>query len=306
MTQINRKIKFMKCAEYEESGDKAICLFYSGSGSNYVFILNPGEKPGDAPSIDGFKEICIPPSNENQYEYTINTFDFSTNIVVKSIRNRSREFEMRYDEDGEQFKEPHQQSYAGFLVWDITSDSHLPVRQKYFTARFTDFTIAGGSIWTCSPQDRNSSMFNLSLELDISKQTLTIPNVDYLRNYFENIYLRATFQNGSLIKIPFSSIFLLPENNTFHYTIILLGLLAVILVGVFIGVRIGRKYKYRAELAEKKKSKVEGRTEMQETTAEETMSEIEDLSQINDESTYRSKGPDTSRAISEVSHDIIL
>ena len=249
-----RVVQSIKCAQFKESEASAICLLYTGSGgTNYVVIYNPGFDEKGGARLDGFKEIYIPPTLDGEYEEAYSNFDFTPTMIVHSLRNRSREFEAMYDIEGKEILDPVAQPYAGFLVWDFKSKSKLPVREKYFDNHFTNFTIAGSSIWTCSPSGSNSSIYNVSLDLEASNQTLTVPDVTYLKNYFNNAFLRATFQNGSLIRIPFDNIFKLPADTSLNITFIILGLLLLALVGVYLALKYRKKQNVTLPVASSKK-----------------------------------------------------
>ena len=238
---------------------KALCLFYAGDGTNFVVLYNPGDlKTTPNGFVEVTKQIYIPPSNDREFEDTLETFDFNGNYIVKSIRNRSREFEIDYSQTGVKLNDPDMYTYGGFLVWDITRKSQLPIREKFFSYRFTDFTVVGETVWTCSPKDEDSAIFNLSLTTNLDTQVLTVPSVKYLRTHFGNIFLRAKFLNGTVIKVPFDEIFSLPPDNSFVVAYIVLGVVIALAILACVGCKVReRRMKMSQEVKQIKRKKTE-------------------------------------------------
>ena len=227
----HKKVLGIKCAQQEELGDQATCLVYTGDGINYVLLYDPGDlKRTDQGRIVGVKEILIPGNLDRLYQEPLPRFEITNNFIIKSSVNRRREYQVANSGEGGKLMDPIVESYEGFMVWDLTEQSQWPVVRKYFTSHFTDFTLVGDLIWTCSPQDEPSTVFNLSLSTEISNQVLQITDTEYIRDYFDNMFLKANFLNGTVIKVPFNQIFYLPPKNTSVYFYIIIGVLVVFLL----------------------------------------------------------------------------
>ena len=228
---LEKLVRGIKCAQVEELGDQATCIVFTGVGTNYVILYDPGDlKTTPQGKIVGTKEINIPQNQVRIYNDSLANFDLGNNLLIKSTYNLREEFEVRYSEEGERLRYPLIHSNDGFMVWNLTSKSKGPAIIKYFPTHFTDFTLAGDLIWTCSPQDEPSAVFNLSLGINISNQMLTIPDVEYLRGYFGSMYLKANSLNGTVIKVPFNQMFSLPTKNNSGYAFIILGVLVISMV----------------------------------------------------------------------------
>ena len=295
----------IKCSQQEELGDTATCLAYTGDGANYVLLYDPGDiNVTPQGRIAGTRLITIPPSTDRFYEDKINTFKITNNLIIKSTFNRRREFQVTYLQQGKEIQDPSIDSYDGFMVWDLTRKARWPVIRKYFPSHFTDFTLAGDLIWTCSPQDEPSTVFNLSLGTNITTQVLSVPDVEYLRAYFDNMFLKADFLNGTVIKIPFNQIFSLPSKNTSAYIYIITGVLVLILVLFCVCCKTQNKRKAMGEEIQK----IEKRKTMSKEKVKQFIPEKEDRdnSSALDFSRFKSTVHNPTTITDETSQDVML
>ena len=245
--QVDKPIEFMKCTQTNEFEDQALCLLYSGDGTSYVILYDPGDSMTPQGVVKSIKEIYVPPTNQRELEDTYSTFDITSNLIVKSMKNRHSEFEVRYTDQGVEIQQPGEYLYSGFMVWDLSNESQLPVIEKYFTTHFSDFTVAGNSIWTCSPKDGDSTVYNLALNIDPKNQILKIPDVEYLRSHFQNLYLRAKFVNGTVKLVHFNLIFVLPPDKTYLDAYLGFSIVIVLITGIYMCLRPPREDREEVE-----------------------------------------------------------
>ena len=305
LLDVNKRIKAMMCAQQTETEDTAVCLLYAGDGSNFVIVYNPGDiEQTPQGKIDGLMQIYIPPSNERQFEDIYEAFDFNNNLIIKSIRNRSREYEVVYSQKGKKLDQPGVFIYGGFLVWDLSRRSQRPVIQKYLSYRFSGFTLLGDHVWTSSPMDGESAIFNLSLSTSLTNQVLEIPDVEYLRTHFGDTFLKAKFLNGTVRKVPFGDIFTLPPNNSFFYAYLALGIIILVIFIVCVGTKVRKR---RQVLANEIKVTIRKKTENQKKVRQFIMeAQNNNNNSTLDQSKFKSTLRGNTTLLTETSQDIML